>query len=291
MTQLATDRLRLMAQTNGLAAPILGDNEPVAASSSEAGAFGSLGSAAAGVFAQLAPTPGLSVRAGVAVQQASLGNVDIRRQTMLGGMVRYVFEPSSAWMPFVEAGGWTTLNGHYRFDRTYANGAGTATGVGDAHGDNRYVYGRAGVAFNVTDTDQLALHGEVGRASLSTDAYVEPLSNANPFEAHAAAGSDHFTAVKLGVQWDHRFTPVVTVSALVQAAHSTDYRSGLAVMVPGFGTELPHAPGAANWVEYGLRMGFAVTPRVTIDVFADGVSGNHTVGSQTHVGGDLRISF
>jgi probable HAF family extracellular repeat protein len=291
MRQLNGARAQVMAQAGGLAAPVLGDNEPIKAAT-EAGAFGSVGSRAAGVFGQVAPIHGLSLRAGLARQYADFGEAAIERQTMLGGGVRYVFGGERAqWMPYAELGGWTTLNARYRFSRSYANGAGTARGAGEANGKSSYVFGRAGLLLNASKTDQLSWHVEAGRAKLSTDAYEEPASSENPFPAGVSSTSSRFHAVKLGMQWDHAFAHGLSASLFVQRAWAKHGKTDMHAVVAGFGEIAAQPVDSAQWWAYGLRTGFAVRRNVTVDLFADGVAGGGKVGSDAHVGVDLRITF
>lgn len=290
MVQLAQNRSRLLAQTHALAAPILGENNAIEAVS-EVGAFGSVGSSAVGAFAQVAPADGWLVRAGLASQRAEFGGAGIERQTMLGGQVRYMFGTESAWSPYAELGGWTTISARYRFTRNYVNGAGTAVGTAEAEGRNRYTFGRVGTAYAVSKNDQLSGGVEVGRARLSTDGYQESTSPSNPFPATVAASRSQATVVKLGAHWDHSFGTAWTSSLFARKAWTSSRRIEANAIVPGFGQIGAQPAGATNWLEYGARLGLKLSPSVTVDVFVDGIHGNRQAGSDTHYGADVRIAF
>jgi hypothetical protein len=53
----------------------------------------------------------------------------------------------------------------------------------------------------------------------------------------------------------------------------------------------PSALSQATWGEYGARVGYNFTANLTADVFIDGVFGDHAIGSNAHVGADLRYRF
>jgi hypothetical protein len=195
------------------------------------------------------------------------------------------------WKPFAEAGGWTTSSARYSFMRTYLNGEGTATGVGGTDGSDSYHFGRLGAAFDLSPGDEAAVSGEIGRAELSTDPYTELLSNIDPFEAHARAGHDSFTVGKARAQWRHAFSDRFDGEAWVAGNWESDYRTDFSAVVPGFGLVIPGKAGSQGWVEYGVRAGYAVSDRLTADVFVDGVSGSLRVGSEAHFGIDIRYKF
>ncbi len=122
--QLADERLRLMTQQHALAAQLLSGNLPVG-SGSEVGAFGSAGSVAGGAFGRVAFGNGMTLLAGVSVQDQSYRDVGFGTSTLGGAALRYVMGGNSLlWRPFVEVGGWTALGGTMTFNRSYLNGVG-----------------------------------------------------------------------------------------------------------------------------------------------------------------------
>src|SRR5262249_37961503 len=153
--QIGADRLRLMAQSNGLAAPLLGESE-LADQTDERGIYGEVGSSAAGAFAQKS-WDGFTLRAGLAYQEAGFSDAKIEHQFMFGATARYMFTPNSNVRPFVELGGWTSSNGQYRFNRSYANGTGTAIGSGVTDGREDYAFARLGAVFAVSKSDAAQL--------------------------------------------------------------------------------------------------------------------------------------
>lgn len=198
---------------------------------------------------------------------------------------------ASWWRPFVETGGWITPNAALSLSRAYANGAGTATGTGNANGDLSYVYARAGLLVAHSRADQLALSAEYGRERMMIDAYTEPLSAQNPFEAHVAKGADATNLGKLRLQWSHQFSSHIDSTLWVAGVRSFNRSSDLAATVPGIGTLVSTELGNLNWAEYGMRVGYKVTDAITLDAFANGVSGGGGIDTRHHTGASLRFQY
>ena len=96
--------------------------------------------------------------------------------------------------------------------------------------------------------------------------------------------------VKARAQWTHAFSTIIDATVWDAAARSFDRSSPFQVSVPGIGTLTPPLP-QATWAEYGARLGYKITASLTVDAFIDGVFGDHAIGSNAHVGGDLRYRF
>lgn len=60
--------------------------------------------------------------------------------------------------------------------------------------------------------------------------------------------------------------------------------------MPGIGV-LAGGAVNANWLEYGARLGYRFTKQASVDVFANGISGDKAIGNSVHVGLDLRYRF
>ena len=282
--------MRLMVQSNGMAVPVLGDNEGLS-SDTEAGVFGTIGSGSVGAFGQFDLGNGFSVRAGAAWQEADFHAVKLESSGLIGGKARYISNDLGGFKLFAEAGGWTSISGKFVFTRTYANGAGTAVGTANTGGSDSYYFGRIGAALEVTPDDQAALSGEIGRADLNTYAYSETLSQADPFEAQANAGQDSFTVWGVRGQWRHDFTNQITGMAWVAGKWDADYGTNFNAIIPGFGAVVPQNIGSQGWVEYGVRGSYAITDAAIADAFVDGVSGSSIIGSQAHFGIDIRLKL
>lgn len=203
--------------------------------------------------------------------------------------MRYV-NGSGTWRPFAEAGGWFAPDANLTLSRSYANGAGTATGVGGTDGDLSYIYARAGLVVLALPGSEIAAYGEAGRLRLEADAYGEAFSPSNPFEAYVSEGSDTASLAKFGAQWSFQLSRALDATLWGAVVHAFDHDSDFAAAVPGFGALAPVVDGEDTWGEFGARLGYKATDRVTLDVFANGVSGSD-VDTRVHVGGSARVRF
>ena len=62
--------------------------------------------------------------------------------------------------------------------------------------------------------------------------------------------------------------------------------------MPGGGLFVPLVGGESVWAEYGARVGYAMTEKVTFDVFFNGVSGSaEEIDTRVHGGAALRYQF
>jgi probable HAF family extracellular repeat protein len=287
---LAQARRGLAAQQQGLAAPLLDADNPLD-QTSQAGVFGAAGSATGGVTARYMLGGGLSVRGGVSYAREDYENGRLNSAAMGALALRYVSGGTGAIQPFVEGGGWFAPDTSMSFSRTYVNGAGAATGTGKTEGGIGYYYGRAGVATDLAKGGQLAVSGEIGQEILHVNAYAEPLSAANPFEARVNSGDDTMTLAKLRVQYTASLTARVDGAVYVAVVRTFNQSSGLSAAVDGFGAFAPASLPETVWAEFGVRAGYKLTDNVTFDVFSGGVAGREGVGTEVHSGAGLRIRF
>jgi hypothetical protein len=71
--------------------------------------------------------------------------------------------------------------------------------------------------------------------------------------------------------------------------HGFNRSSELTAFVPGIGTLMPTELGNLYWAEYGARIGFKLTDAVTLDAFANGVSGPEAIATRIHAGASVRF--
>jgi hypothetical protein len=290
--QASLDRLAgegdgIIARQHRLAAPLLGAGRRIV-EESHAGAYATGLTTGAGVFGRLTLGSGLSVLGGATYARDRDGDAELRGATTIAGAVRYVRDRGTL-KPFAELGGWVVPRTDLRLSRAYMNGAGTAVGIGETEGKLSSLYGRLGVAVQVAESDEFALFGEVGRTRLRIHGYVEPLSNANPFEAHVEAWSERLTTIRGRVQYSHAFGS--RVDATVYAGGVLGRRDGGFVLasIPGFGGMAGAAPDP-SWAELGGRIGIRFG-RTTVELFADGDTGEKGVGKGVHAGMGLKLGF
>lgn len=283
-------REALMIQEHGLAAELLGENSPVG-SGDEIGVFAQAGSAEGGAVGRIAYGDGITLLGGLAYQGDTLKGVEVDDALMGALALRYVYGPLGGVRPFAEIGGWSAPQANLTFTRTYANGAGMATGEASAQGSIDYLFGRAGAAFNPTLADEAALSVEIGGQWMRTGAYSEGLSPTNPFEAYASGATTALTIGKIRGQWTHDFTDSIDATVWAAAADALRTSTNLSIAVPGFGALAPTSAGRPVWIEFGARVGYRLTHDWTVDVFADGASGDASIGAAIHAGADLRYIF
>jgi hypothetical protein len=278
-----------MAQQHGLANPLLGGDKPMT-SDSEVGVFGMGGSYAGGGFARYATGGGLAVLAGVSYGEESYQDAAIEDSLMGALALRYLDPRKSLWRPFAEVGGWFAPEADLEFERTYMNGAGTTTGIGNTHGDVSYYYARAGLVFDLGKREQVAISGELGRERLEVDGYSESLTG-NPFNAVVSAGTDEMDLAKARLAWSFGLAPRMDATLWGAGVYGFNRESDLVVGVVGLGGFVPTVSDDTAWAEYGARVGYAVTESVTFDVFVNGVSGDDDIDTRVHGGGGLRYRF
>jgi hypothetical protein len=279
-----------MAQQHGLANPLLGGDKPMT-NDSEVGVFGMGGSAAGGGFARYATGGGIAILAGVSYGEEAYQDAAIEDSLMGALAVRYLTPGAALWRPFAEVGGWLAPEADLEFERSYMNGAGTATGVGSTQGDVSYYYARAGLVFDLGKREQVVLSGEIGRERLDVDGYSETLSATNPFNAQVSSGTDQMDIAKARLAWSFALAPRTDATLWAAGVYGFNRESDLITSVAGVGTFVPAASDDTAWAEYGARIGYAVTQSVTFDVFVNGVSGDDDIDTRVHGGGGLRYRF
>ena len=289
INELANNRFGVSAQHHGLVAPLLGGNQPIEATN-QAGVYAAFGSFSAGGYARYAFGNGFSLLGGIGYSKETYPEADLTYSASLAGAVRY--SPTTGSLrPFFESGGWTAPSVSMSFSRTYANGAGTATGVGDTTGKLSYLYARTGLILDHARDDQIVLSAEYGRQNLSTGAYEEAFTAQNPFNAIVSSGTDRSDLVKARLQWTHRFGLQVDATLWGAAAWGFNRSSDMNAGIMGVGTFVPTALDKLSWAEYGLRVGYKFTDALALDVFANGVSGQEGIGTRTHAGLAFRVQY
>jgi probable HAF family extracellular repeat protein len=286
---LADAKAGVAAQMQGFAAQLLGADTAIGAGN-EVGAFGSVGSAAGGVSGKVGLGNGVSLIGGLSINEETFKDVRMRHTGMAALGLRYVYSDGGAAHPFVEAGGWIAPNGSFTFSRRYANGAGQANGTGSADGSLSYLYAKAGAAYDLTTDDEAVLAAELGQSRFHTDAYSETATPGNPFNADVSSGTSKLSVAKIEAKLTHEFTPKIDTTLRVAAAHGFSASSDVTAVVAGFGTIAARAENQ-NWAEYGLRAGYKIAEGTTVNLFANGVSGNGGIHTENHFGIDLKFDL
>lgn len=285
--ELGETRQSLGVQQDAFTGMMIGDLSPNN-QTSQLGAFGLYGSAAGGIGGQIKVADNLVLSGGIL---GGRGNYDtLNYRGMMASMaLRYDFADIAPNLhPFVQIGGGVAQLSDLTFKRTYANGGGTATGVGSTSGRSYSFFGRAGMVSTLGENDQLVLTAELGERWLSTDAYAEDTTG-NPFPAYVQSGTDRQTVAKLSAALTHRFTPKLDATLRAAVGDVVEGTSGLRVSVAGFGnakSTIDRKP----WVEGGVRVGWKVSDTLALNAYGTGISGE-TVKTPGHVGIGAQFSF
>ena len=291
VNDLANSRAGAMAQQNGLAMPLLGDDKPMS-DESHVGVFAQAGSGQVGAYTQFAASNGLTLLGGISYGYEDYDNAKIDDAVMGALAARYIMPTGTSLRPFVEGGGWYAPEADLEFSRTYMNGAGTATGIGNTHGTVSYLFGRAGVLWGLGKGEQLALSAEYGHEKLDADGYSEALSNANPFNAMVSSGTDEMDLVKARAQWSFALAKGIDATLWAAGVYGFNRETDFMAAVVGVGTIAPVVDDTTAWAEYGARVGYALTDVAMLDVFVNGVSGaRDEVDTRIHGGVGLRYRY
>ncbi|MFI4934372.1 MAG: autotransporter outer membrane beta-barrel domain-containing protein, partial [Caulobacterales bacterium] len=191
----------------------------------------------------------------------------------------------------VEAGGLVGGGGAVSFTRSYVNGAGTAVGKGAASYDASAVWARLGWIWDADKSDQLGAFVEVEGLRQAVGGYVEPLSNANPFEAHVLAGSDSMTIARLGLRFNHASDHGWEYGGGLTVSRALSQTESLQAAIPGFGPVPAGAIADQTWAEFGARAGYSFGPRSNLSLFVTAVQGSSVIGGYAHGGLDYRVTF
>ena len=254
------------------------------------GAFGSVGSASGGLTARYDTGP-FTLKFGAGMAAEDYKGASMRNAFLLAASARYTAMLDDSFGLYGEAGGMWSPTGRYKFSRTYANGAGTATGTGETWGQQGYVFGKIGAIFKASATDTVTPYLELGYQTLQTGAYSETLSAANPFEARVAAATNGMGVVKLKGQWTHAINDDLDFALTAGWGHGFNRTDSASANVTGFGTLTPNYRKATDWAEYGVRASYRFDEKWTGSVFANGVIGGPDVGSNHHFGVSALMRF
>lgn len=287
---LAASQAQTLIHQHGFAMPLLGADKPMDLEN-EVGVFASAGSFSSGGHARYRSASGITFLGGLAYASEDYPSAELKNSFLAALAAQYVHDTGTWWRPFVEGGGWLTPNASLSYSRTYANGAGTATGVGNTRGDLSYYYGRAGLVFGEAQSTQFVVSGEIGHQKLELNAYTESDGPQNPFPAAVSAGSDQMNVAKARVQISRSFSDRLDATLVGAWAYGFDRRTDLEAYVLGFGPMPPTVVSDLSWFEFGARLGYRISQATTFDIAISGVSGNDEADTGIHVGAGVRIRF
>ncbi len=243
----------------------------------------------------------LTVLGGIGYGALDFENVTQDNAFTVATAVRYTFgdvlgHETQTLRPYAEVGGWVAPSTDTTFSRTYANGAGKATGRGTTDTTSWAGYGRGGVIWDATDADQVTAYGELGRQSMHFDSYSEALTASNPFPASVDDGSMRMMVARAGFSYTHDFENVPTIDIPVSltlagaVARSFAVDSGLETTVDGIGT-LRAGGQNDTWGEFGARLEGHISDSIALNLDLNGTTGVSSGGTALHGGVGVVYKF
>ena len=249
--------------------------------------FGSAGSYSGGVHGRYNLTGQLSIRGGLAFSQYHGTGYRVTSAPIFAVALRYDLADWGWARPFFDVGVTATPSQHSRYSRSYLVNGVPAFGIGKANGSSYAGFIKGGWVFRASPRDEIALYGELWRSIQRTDSYTE--TPAPPFGLLPAT-TDRQNIGKVGAQWTHLWGSTIETHANIGVARTFNSNVGLLPVLAGLGS--PATPlRERTYFEYGLRVGYRFTPKLTLDVFANGAAGGGTGLAQVHVGTALRYSY
>ena len=288
LASVASQQHSLTNNVSGSADGLLGFNQPVGGGN-ELGGFGAAGSFTLGSSGRWDLTGNTTLIGGVAFTQQSYSGVDVTSAGLTAMGLRYTTPRGKDLATFIEGGGWVAPAMDLTFTRTYANGAGTATGIGSTNGFMGSVYARAGVVWTPRPSREIALSGTIGHTWTNVAGYAETGGASNPFPATFTDQSAQANYIKVQASWTEALTPKwdMTLSAAVGRTFSSS--GSVNATVTGLGS-VAAGPADYTFAEYGARFGYKLSARDTIDVFAFGSSAEG-LGSHFEIGTGFRAQL
>ncbi len=207
--------------------------------------------------------------------------------------VRYSFDDVNAQqkiIPFLEGGVSVTPFQDVTFSRSYANGAGTATGKGTTQTTGGLWYARAGAAMNITEADQITGFAEYGQQYLNFKDYYERDNASNPFPAHIDDGTSKMDVARAGASWSHDINDTFSVTVSGAVARSFNVDADLRATVSGAGT-VEAEDKQETWGEYGAKLETKLTDAASLNFIVNGTKGGSDIGNDTHGGVSVSYKF
>jgi hypothetical protein len=164
-------------------------------------------------------------------------------------------------------------------------------GEGYTDGSISNSYARGGIVLQGNPEDVFALTAEVDRSWLTSEAYAEAGSPANPFDARVSPGTDAMNIAKLRVQWDHEFGSNTHATFWAAAARSFEEATDFMAAVPMAGFVAPGSLDQNSWAEYGTRLSFAMGPQLAGDITVAGLSGFDGLETALQVRAGASLAF
>ena len=239
---------------------------------------------------RLTLSPNLTAIGGFSYNQWNAQGISVTDAPTAAGSLIYDFAGLGSSRPFIQAGGGITPYEHVNTARSYPYGNLIATGNSTAVDRSLLLFARVGWLARISQTDEAALYGDIGRSWMQTGAYTEAASAINPYPASAATGLETLNVARFGGQYTHLFFGLLEANLSAAVAYGFGAGEGSFVNIYDFGPVAPGAVPNSAWFEYGGRLGYRVNSNLVVDAFVLGTAGGQ-VGSTVHGGLALRFAF
>ena len=289
VNNVAKSQQQLITTNRILDSILIGATEQVNCSNCSSG-FGSVGSYALGAHGRHSLTDELTVIGGFSYGEFSADGVTVSNAASIAGSLIYDFVNWGRSRPFVEVGGGATPFEDVKYSRSYANGATTGTGYGEAVNRNLGLFGRVGWVDRLTPIDEAAVYGDISRSWMIAGGYSEAAGPGNPYPATVQTGLDTLNVARAGGQYTHLFNGNIEVNVSAAVAYGFGAGSGNQFSVVDFGSIAPYPIANSYWLEYGGRVGYRLPNKMVLDAFLLGTAFGE-IGKTLHGGVALRLFF
>ena len=162
-------------------------------------------------------------------------------------------------------------------------------GTGETNGSSTAAFLEAGWVDRISARDEFAANVSFTRVWQSIDGYSEPVGADNPLAAIIPGGTDTLNIAGLNAQYTHLFGATVEADINGGVQYAFDGESGLSATAD----QLAAGASQRDFVYYqlGARLGFRVTDRLAIDLFANAQLAPDDIGSSVHGGFGVRWSL
>jgi len=286
--QLAANQQTSQIQRRSLSNALLGATRAITPKNYTfaGGQFGS----AHGLWGGQYTHSGITLLGGFAYGTQDTPNVDQKPSPTIALGLRYTLKDFGKFHPYAEAGGWVTPNEKLTLTRSYMNGADAATGIGDTKALEWSGYGKLGLAYDLTEADQLNAWADVGRQYMYFDGYSETTGASNPFPAVVDAGTSRMNVVRGGLGYNHGFSKSFNFGISAAVAHSFDPKTNMNLAVSGVGTMTPTAK-SYTWGEFGYLADIGLTEQLSLNLFGSVTAGGNDIGVTPHGGAGFSYKF
>lgn len=250
--------------------------------------FGSVGSATAGAHGRYNLTPQLSILGGIAISRYEGKSFRADALPTLALALRYDLADFGWSRPYVDVGVTSSPSQRFRFSREFSTIGGNDVGIGRTNGHAVAAFAKVGWVFRATQRDEIAVFGEVWRSWQRVESFTETTFASGPNFIRST--NDQMAIAKIGAQWTHLWGSSIETHFNGGVARTFGSSVGMLGALTDIG--VPAAPlKERTYFEYGARIGYRVTPKLVLDVFANGALIGGPIGNQVHVGSAVRYHF